>query len=114
MCIRDSYKTINHLDLAGAHVTDDSIRHVAALERIEVLHLTDCDITDKHFALLADHGTVAMLRLNDCRVTDAAIPYIASINGLRSVDLSGTLISPDGVTQLNQRCPGIVIVHDTQ
>ena len=109
-----SYRTINHLDLAGAHVTDDSIRHIAALKRIGVLHLTDCDITDAHLALLADSCIVAILRLNDCRVTDDAIPYIASINGLRSVDLTGTLISADGITQLNQRCPGIVIVHDTQ
>lgn len=50
-----------------------------------------------------------MLRLNGSPVTDEAIPAIASIPGLKSVDLSGTLVTEAGVAILRVRCPTIIV-----
>lgn len=104
-----TYELIGHLDLAGADVTDASIKHIAKLKRVDVVHLTDTNITDDQLKMLAEIGGIQILRLNGSKVTDAAIPYIASINGLISVDLSGTLITRDGVADLRRRVPSITV-----
>jgi hypothetical protein len=106
------YRSIEHVDLAGAHVTDESIRHLAGLDHIGTIHLTHCDVNDNQLQLLAAISSLTILRLNGARVTDDAIPAIASIHGLKAVDLSGTLVSKDGVTDLQRRCPDLVIRYD--
>lgn len=107
-----AYRSIKHVDLEGAHVTDESIRHLAGLDHIWCIHLTQCDVNDNHLTLLAAVGSLTVLRLNGSRVTDNAIPAIASINGLKSVDLSGTLVTKDGVTDLKRRSPDLTIRYE--
>ncbi len=108
------YKSFEHIDLAGANVTDLTIRHLSKLERIGTLHLTECNVTDTQLGLLSDIGSIWMLRLNGSPISDAAIPAIASLRDLKSLDVSGTLISPDGVAELKRRVPDIVVRQETQ
>ena len=109
-----NYKSFKHIDLAGANVTDASIRNIAGLQHVMAIHLTDCDVTDSHLAVLANVGSLKILRLNGSDVTDDAIPFISSINDLMSVDLSGTLVTDDGVARLKERCPGIAVRYEPQ
>jgi hypothetical protein len=105
------YRSFKQVDFAGARLTDESVRNIAAIECIEILHLTNCDITDNQIGLLSQIGRVEILRLNGSPVTDAAISAIASIEGLKSVDLSGTLVTENGVATLREQCPGILVHH---
>ena len=108
------YRSIAHVDLAGAHVTDDSIRHVARLKYVSVIHATKSDIADEQLALLSQIGSLGILRLKGTSITDAAIPAIASINGLVSVDLSETQVTESGIQRLRSLCPDMSIRRDAQ
>lgn len=103
------YKAFEHIDFAGAHVTEASIGNIGGLERVGAIHLTDCDITDSQLALLTKIGSLGILRLNGSRITDEAIPAISAINGLITVDLSGTLVTDEGVALLKKLCPDVVV-----
>ncbi|QDT03946.1 Leucine Rich repeats (2 copies) [Rubripirellula lacrimiformis] len=108
----EEYESFDHLDFAGASITNDTVRGLSNLKSVRVLHLTDCNVTDDQLKMLASIGSIWMLRLNGSSVTDDAIPAIASLHGLKSLDVSGTLITFAGVAELQQRCPDIVVRHE--
>ncbi|XZE35660.1 hypothetical protein SH501x_001163 [Pirellulaceae bacterium SH501] len=105
------YRSFKQIDFAGARLTDESVRNIAALDSIEMLHLTNCDITDDQIGLLSQIGHIEILRLNGSPVTDGAIPAICSIPGLKAVDLSGTFVTDNGLAILRDRCPGLSVNH---
>lgn len=109
-----AYKRFEHVDLHGAHVRDSTIRDLAKLEHIGTLHLTHCDVSDRQLGFLVDVGSIASLRLNGSPVSDAAIPAILTLPGLRSIDISGTLITPNGMAQLQQRSTDLVVRHGSR
>ncbi|MEM1070905.1 MAG: hypothetical protein AAGI63_18510 [Planctomycetota bacterium] len=55
-----------------------------------------------------------MLRLNGSAVSDDAIGAIASIRGLKSLDVSGTLITSAGIEKLEQLRPDFVVRWEPQ
>lgn len=105
------FRSFKQIDFTDVRMTDESARNIAALEYIEILHLTNCDVSDAQIDLLAGTGRVEILRLNGSPITDDAIPAIASIAGLKSVDLSGTLVTDKGVANMRTLCPHVVVVH---
>ncbi|MEM1070906.1 MAG: hypothetical protein AAGI63_18515 [Planctomycetota bacterium] len=52
------YGSFDHLDFAGASLTDDAIRYVSELDNVQVLHLTECNVSDAHLRILTDIGSI--------------------------------------------------------
>ncbi|MEM6688778.1 MAG: hypothetical protein AAF664_05075 [Planctomycetota bacterium] len=106
------YQSIEQVDFAGASLSDEAIEGISRLNHISCLHMTQgCKVTDTQIALLADNACIEVLRLTNSSVSDNAIPAIASIKCLKSVDLSGTPVTKAGAAKLKNLCPNLVIKY---
>ncbi|WP_413432559.1 hypothetical protein [Crateriforma spongiae] len=56
-------------------------------------------------------GSITALRLNRTRITDSGMDALASINIVKGVDLSGTLVTVDGVGYLRSLRPDIYVIQ---
>lgn len=90
------------LDLSDAvRVTDEGLRHLAKMPRLEVLNLTGCDITDHGLAVLR---VLPVLRefylLHHHGISDAGLVNLASCEQLERVDLLGSNVGDGAVRAL--------------
>lgn len=89
---------VTSLDLSdAARVTDEGLRHLAKMPRLEVLNLTGCNVTDQGLAVVRQ---LPMLRefhlLHHHGISDAGLASLASCEQLERVDLLGSSAG-DGV-----------------
>lgn len=105
------YKTIETIDLSGARLDDQSLRCIAALERLQMLDLGNSNITDEQLPFLSCSRSLENLRLNGCSITDAAISSLAAITNLKMMDLSNTQVTKAGITELAKLRAGITVRH---
>lgn len=103
------FKKFAVLDFKGAHVTAESLEHVARLEHVGMMLLILCDVQDEHLPPLTKIGGIRVLSLCHTKVTDSSIDTIAAIPGLEWVDVSDTLITQDGIDRLRAARPSIKI-----
>ncbi len=83
--------TITRLQLGGSkRLTDEGVRYLAQLPRLEHLDLRDTGITDRGLVILRDLPSLQTLSLGQTRVTDDGITELAHCHELRTVDLSFT------------------------
>jgi hypothetical protein len=79
------------LDLEGSKdLTDDGVRHLARLPRLQHLNVMGCGITDRGLEVLRRLPALETLVLAWTRTTDAGAAHLAACEHLRTVDLSGT------------------------
>jgi hypothetical protein len=82
---------ITSLDLGGSkELTDDGLRHLAGLPRLEHLNLSGTAITDRGLEVLGELPALETVSLAMTRVTDEGMRWLASCHELTRVDLSWT------------------------
>ena len=100
--------SLTHLDLFGARITDVGLKHIAKLRRLRHLELCGGGISDAGVARLG--GALSSLRtLNlsqNLGITDRAIPALAELPVLESLNLSHTQIGAAGLACL-RRIPSL-------
>lgn len=101
------YKRIEVLDFKEAHVTSESLTNVAGLEQVDTVLLILCDVQDEDLIPLKKIGGIRILCLKNTKISDAAIDTIAAIPGLERVDVSKTLVTPQGIERLRAARPEI-------
>jgi hypothetical protein len=77
---------LSRLDLSGSEITDDGLRYLGGLERLE------------------------MLWLNGTAITDRAVPHLLSVASLEEVDVSDTAVTDAGLRRLLEH-PRLVTAH---
>jgi serine/threonine protein kinase len=84
---------------AGPELTDERVARLAALQHLELLDLSGTGVTGPGLASFAKHP-LGILRLDDCPVDDNSLSSVLPIKSIRSLGLSGTRLSDDGIEQL--------------
>ena len=77
--------TVTELYLSGTHITDDGLKHLSGLIKLEYLNL-------------ADTG-----------VTDAGLQHLKGLAALKNLDLTGTKVTAAGVAMLKQAIPNVKV-----
>lgn len=86
---------------------------VQQLQDLERLTLSDTAVTDAGLENLSNLEGLRALDLSNTAITDAAISEIAAIAALEEVDLSDTNVTANGLDQLQQSRPDVVVrEHD--
>ena len=79
--------------IRGRGLTDDGLRHVAALKRIGALNLRDTKITDDGLMLLRKITGLRRLHLERTKISDRGTHFLAGCTELEYLNLYGTGIS---------------------
>jgi Leucine-rich repeat (LRR) protein len=82
---------ITALDLGGSKaLTDDGIRHLARLPRLEHLDVSGTNLTDRGLSILRDLPALKTLSIAGTRITDDGAANLAHCHALESVNLAWT------------------------
>jgi Leucine-rich repeat (LRR) protein len=109
------------LDLAGAQRTDSGLWSVsltehgldaiATLRNLHHLRLNGTLVSAASLEKLRSLGSLERLDLEGCRrVGDDSVAVLADFKTLRRLDLTGTAITPKGVSRLHAALPGCRIL----
>ncbi|VTJ81260.1 Hypothetical predicted protein, partial [Marmota monax] len=92
--IDKNYPNINHIYMVDCKgLTDGSLKSLSPLKQLTVLNLANC----------VSCRNLNYLSLRNCeQLTDQGIEYIVNIFSLVSLDLSGTVISNEGLIMLSR------------
>jgi len=94
-------RTLTRLDLEGTLITDEGLAHIARIPTLQHLKLADMNVTDLGIAHLSGMK-LRHLNIRDTAVTDAALPMLASMDGLETVVAWDSAITADGVQALEE------------
>jgi predicted Ser/Thr protein kinase len=133
------FREVRVLVVAGARVTDDGLKPLAALPRLAHLGLSGTPVTDKAAAVLAGLRTVAVLELAGTGFGDDGVKGLAPLAGLAALNLQGnpgvtdaalghlhgrpagftlnvrgTKVTADGVRAYRAKNPGVVVQSDVE
>jgi Leucine-rich repeat (LRR) protein len=82
-------------------ITDDGLRAVAALPKLEALSLLDAPITDRGLSHLVKCRHLKRLNLEGTAITDAALPSLRKLKSLTDLHLHGTNLTNDQIEGLS-------------
>jgi hypothetical protein len=84
-------ETITALDLSGSKaVTDEGLRQLARLPRLEHLNVSGTAITDRGLGVLRDLPALKTISLGGTRVTDAGVAQLVHCHDIERVNLEWT------------------------
>jgi len=86
--------------LRGRELTDDGLRHVAALKNVVVLNLRDTQITSAGLVHLKGLSKLRRLHLERTQIGDEGIENLAGLDNLEYLNLYGTKITDKVLDQL--------------
>lgn len=90
------------LSLVGTQITDDGLMHLQNLCGLQRLSLCKTSITDRGLAHLAALSQLRMLYLDEVAITDAGLFYLSCIRTLELLSLKSTDIGMDGLRHMSQ------------
>ena len=82
--------------------SDEDLRHVEHLRRLERLHLCGAPVTDVGLAYLKGLAHLKVLDLDETQVTDAGLVHLNGLISLNLVGLSKTRVTDDGLKHLKK------------
>ena len=85
-----------HLDISGTGATDDDLKAVAKLAKLEILFMDNTRITDEGLKHLSGLDSLRRLHLNSTKVTDAGLIHLEKLP-LVGLDLGGSLVTDAGM-----------------
>ncbi len=86
--------------LRGRELTDEGLKHVAALKNVVVLNLRDTQITSAGLVHLKGLGKLRRLHLERTQVDDEGIGNLAGLSDLEYLNLYGTKITDKALDRL--------------
>ena len=81
-------------------ITDDALKHIAGLTKLEELDLYGVKLTDRGIAHLKDLKEMRKLILLGAPITDESIPVLAGMTHLRELNLYRSRITNAGLAKL--------------
>jgi hypothetical protein len=99
----DSKKPVRQVFLPGKKVTDEDLKMLAKLPKLEFLHLSGANkITDDGVKYLADLKQLTDLSLASTQVTDAGIKQLTGLTQLKKLSLSFLKVTDASVKDLSE------------
>ena len=103
-------------ELASIMLTDSEITGsgwdlISKMKNLKKLVLYDCQVIDAELSNLFSLGELKVLGLAQNPVTDKSIGDLSRFEGLRALDIQGTLITRQGVMRLRAALPGCAIIN---
>jgi hypothetical protein len=88
--------------LEGAKITDTGMQHLAKVENLNFLDLSETKVTDRGLKELTtgNANNLEFLKLRETRVTDTGLKDVAKLTKLIFLNLSGTPITDAGLREL--------------
>jgi len=101
---------LKRLNLAACPIGDEAVRGVGQCPALVSLGLSETRISDYGIEAIAteflrNHRQLRSLQVRSCDITDGALVRLASLNGLRILDLFGTKVTFEGVAFLKRVLP---------
>ena len=91
------------LQMANADVTDDTLRHLSGLKRLQELDLNDTQISDGGLRVLAEFPSLRVLRLRGTKVTDQGFrDHLLGKESLLELDARETTIASKIVARVEE------------
>jgi hypothetical protein len=88
------------LQMANEDVTDETLKHLEGMSRLQELDLNDTQVTDAGLKLIAQLPKLQRLRLRNTRITDAGFrESLMPLELLRQVDVTGTAVKGSTLRQ---------------
>jgi hypothetical protein len=104
------FKHVQILTLGGSRITDKSLQVLENYPGILSLNLSGTGVTDRGMVSLAKLPALSGIGLSGTNVTDAGLDaLIRSRLDLRSIDLTGTKVTAEGLRRLSKAFPQIYI-----
>ncbi|CAI5459607.1 unnamed protein product [Closterium sp. Yama58-4] len=92
---------LQKLHLSGTTVSDEHLKGIEALSRLECLSLANTKVTDSGLVNLVKLPSLKRLELAGCScVTSAGMAHVGKITTLKQVDLRRTGVADNGLQQL--------------
>lgn len=91
---------LRELDLVGAQITDDALRHLAKCTELTWLALDDTPVSDEGLRHIAGLTALEWLGLNRTRITDAGLAHLSELRALKHLGLAETGITDAGLETL--------------
>jgi len=107
------------LCISGAEISEDALRHIGCMTKLQRLELFYVDVGDTGLAHLAQLDRLTELRLWDTRITDAGLVHLRELTMLKRLDLgyhaitNAGLMHIHGLTELRYVYVGGLLVTDT-
>ena len=98
------------LNLWGAHVTDDGLRHLRGLTELRALNLADTRVTNEGLRQLRDLTALESLSVAETAVDGAASRTLESLPKLTALDLGQCDLTDDGLKEV-ARLPRLEILR---
>jgi Leucine-rich repeat (LRR) protein len=108
-----SLANLEHLSLAESKTSGEHLEHLARFPKLATLRLDGTQIGDADLAHL--EGLTHLdnaLYLSGCPITDEGLVHLATLTRLKSLDLRGTDISPEGGARIGQSLPFCEVAYD--
>jgi internalin A len=93
-------KSLRSLRIGSTRVTNAGLSSVSLLPELETLRMDNTVVDDIGIRCLRDLTTLRVLSASGCPITDGCIEDLARMERLTDIDVSGTRLSRDGVSQL--------------
>lgn len=97
------------LILTDTQITDEGLKEIAKLQRLETLQLSYTRITDAGIKDVAKSQQLGSLFLTDTQITDAGIKDVAKLQKLKMLRIRGTKVTKVGVAELKETLPNCII-----
>jgi len=105
--------TLQELHLNGhREITDAGLVDLHQLPELGILNLSGTQVTSAGMKEVARCPKVWLLALRDTAIDDAAIEYFLKIKTLKSLELKGSKISPEGLKRLQVGLPGCKVTPE--
>ncbi len=100
-------KRLETLILIGSKMTDDGLDNLEVLAELRLLELHSARITDAGFARLRGLAKLTDLDISDCDVSDKGLESLSGLTSLRSIGIRRTRITGSGFERLQRDLPRV-------
>ena len=103
------HQYVRRVNFVGGEITDNGLKAIATLPRMERLTLGE-KITNDGLKHLIDHPHLNRIDLFGTQVTDDGLVYLYSIPNLKQVRLNEEQFSKEAIQELKSAIPGLKLV----
>ena len=91
---------VTHLFFGAVNLTEEGLRELVRLDKLELLHFERSQITDKGLKEVAKLQNLESLHFNGTPITDAGLKELAKLQNLKGLSLEDTKITDAGLKEV--------------
>jgi hypothetical protein len=95
-------RKLEYLTMDDANIGDEGVAHLAGLKRLRSVHIFDVGLTDASMELFAGLPALEVLWLGGTTVTDDGLTHLADLEHLEVLGLEGAQITDAGLIHLEK------------